>query len=78
MKWLLRGLLLTVCLLWLLFGLVGERHEVHRLDTGEAAEVSGPQFVKDITTDSYLLKDGKLFAVNSLLPQGAGAKDCKT
>lgn len=78
MKWFLRGLLLTIVLLWLLFGLVGEKHEVHRFDTKEAASVGGPKFVEEITGDGYLLKDGKLFATNSLLPQGAGAKDCKT
>ena len=74
----LRILVLVVGAAGLLFGALWERHTVRRLDDGAPATVNGPAFVAGAAVDDYLLKDGDLFAVNSLAPQGATAKDCKT
>ena len=77
MKWL-RLLFLAIGLAGLLAGLFYERHEVQRLDGGEAATLDGATFVAGTAGDNYMLKDGALYAVNSLSPNAASAKDCKT
>ncbi len=74
----LRGLFAVVCLGWLAFSLLGEKHEVLRLDGGESLSVSGPAFAAGAVVDDFLLKDGELFSASSLSPQSASAKDCKT
>ena len=77
MKWL-RLLFLALGLAALLAGLFLERHAIQRLDGGEAATLSGAGFVAGAAVDNYLLKDGALYAANSLSPNAASSKDCKT
>lgn len=74
----LRALFLLVVFGWLVYGLVAEQHKVYRLDREESAPIRGYDFVNGATTDSYMLKDGKLYNTASLSPEGAQAKDCKT
>jgi len=74
----LRALFLSVCVAWLLLGLLWERHTINRLDGGEVTNVGGPGYVAGAAVDSFMLKDNELYSVSSLGPQGAGAKDCKT
>ena len=77
MKWL-RVLFLVVCASGLLLGLYWERHTIHRLDNAEPTVSDGPAFVLGATIDKFMLKDGMLFAVDSLGSESAQAKDCKT
>ncbi|MGD0094063.1 MAG: hypothetical protein ABSE73_29490 [Planctomycetota bacterium] len=77
MKWL-RLLFLAIGLAALLAGLFCERHEIQRLDGGAAATLGGATFVAGTAVDDFMLKDGALYKVNSLSPNAASAKDCKT
>jgi len=77
MKWL-RVSILAIGLAGLLAGLFLERHEIQRLDGGEAATLGGASFVAGAAVDDFMLKDGALYAVKSLSPNAASAKDCKT
>jgi hypothetical protein len=77
MKWL-RLLFLALALAGLLAGLFLERHPVRRLDGAAPAKLDGPGFVAGVAVDGLMLKDGALYDVNSLSPDAASAKDCKT
>jgi hypothetical protein len=74
----LRLLFLAIGLAGLLSGLFLERHAIFRLDGAEPAKVGGAGFVAGAAVDDFMLKDDALYAVNSLSPNAASAKDCKT
>ena len=73
-----RVLFLVLGLAGLLASLVLERHSIQRLDGGKAVRLDGVGFVAGAAVDNYLLRDGALYAVNSLSPNASSAKDCKT
>jgi hypothetical protein len=77
MKWQ-RAAFLIFCGCLLLLGLYSEHHTINRLDRAAPGDFNGLSFIQGATVDKFLLKDGLLFAVDSLSPEGNQAKDCKT
>ena len=74
----LRRLMFAVlALAGILVGLSGERHTVRHLTREESVTLNGPAFVAGAAVDSFMRKDGALYAV-SQGPLGETGKDCKT
>lgn len=75
---LVRLMFLIGCVALLGYGLMRERHEIRSLGDGEPRQLTGPQFVEGTTTDDFMLMEGRLYDVRSLVPYSASIKDCKT
>ena len=60
------------------YGLLRERHEIHPMREGPAAQVKGWQFVEGATADSYIRRGGRLYDTYTLSQIESTERDCKT
>ncbi len=73
-----RLLFLILALVAMGYALRWERHKVAPLDDGPVKSLSGPQFVKGITTDDFGRWTAQVYDLTSLSPLSASERDCKT
>ncbi len=74
----LRILLVVAALSLLFYGIFAEFHDVRGLDGSGSRRISGADFAEGSTYESYMLQNGELRDTQSLQPEPAQVKECKT